>query len=194
MYRLEFTQYNGVMKKMMDEQMTLEVHLSEEFDDNIPKEFLSFTPRQWAEYAFKNDKGYTVNCYKDDKPYCQITSCMMYIAFHYYDSNSFKPGLKIVYFKVEDDMCQRYSKGKVFLTQVTWYGKLAKTLMFYSSKKKDNVFLDEWVIEDGKTVNIEQYGTGDLSQHWFKEPEHCLDFEHLLDYQMIFEKFPSIKR
>ncbi|MEK6511152.1 hypothetical protein [Myroides odoratimimus] len=87
-----------------------------------------------------------------------------------------------------------YDKDKVFLSQILWYGNLEKTLLFYSHKQKDNVFLCEWVIEEGKSVNIEQYGTGDLSQHWFRAPEYCLDFEHLLDYQKLFEKFTDIKR
>ncbi|WP_461757357.1 hypothetical protein [Myroides sp. LJL116] len=194
MYRSEFTKYNGIMNKIMDEQDTLQVHLSSEFDDNIPKEFISYTPKQWAEYAFKNDKEYTVNYYKEGKPYCEVTFCKMYISFSYYDSLSYKTILMTVFSKYNHFEEKAYDKDKVFLSQVSWYGNLGKVLMFYSHKQKDNVYLDQWVIEDGKTVNIEQYGTADLSQHWFRSPQHYLDFDHLLEYQRLFENLPNVKK
>ena len=53
--------------------------------------------------------------------------------------------------------------------------------------KKDNTFLEEWIEEDGKPVLVEQWGTADLSKHWFEAPKHFLDFERFLDYKNLLE-------
>jgi hypothetical protein len=87
---------------------------------------------------------------------------------------------------------KEYSNNKIFLKQISWYGDLGKTLLFYSNKKKDNVFLKEFVKENEKTVLIEQFGTADLSKHWFDTPKDYLDYEVLLDYENLFNQLPSV--
>ncbi|MBD8082518.1 hypothetical protein [Chryseobacterium caseinilyticum] len=86
-----------------------------------------------------------------------------------------------------------YSNGKVFFKQITWYSELAKTILFYSNKKKNNVFLEEWTLDDGKKMLIEQYGNADLSKHWFDAPQNYLDYERFLDYQKMFDELPSLE-
>jgi len=52
--------------------------------------------------------------------------------------------------------------------------------------------LKEFVKENDKTVLIEQFGTADLSKHWFDAPKDYLDYEALLDYQNLFNELPSV--
>lgn len=194
MYKTEFSKYNGLMEKIMDEQTTLEVHLSTEFSQNVPKKFLKYTPDEWARYAFENELEYSINFYKEEKPYCQVTIDSMSIILNFYDNNILKHNLMIVFSKgdiVKGDF-KGYSNNKIFLKQISWYGDLGKTLLFYSNKKKDNVFLKEFVKENEKTVLIEQFGTADLSKHWFDTPKNYLDYEALLDYQNLFNQLPSV--
>ncbi|NML69647.1 hypothetical protein HHL23_07545 [Chryseobacterium sp. RP-3-3] len=173
----------------MDEQTTLEVHLSTEFSQNVPKDFLKYTPDEWANYAFENELEYTINYYKDEKPYCQVAIDSMTIKFNFYDNNILKYNLMIVFSKGE------IVNGDFILfdnKQISWYGDLGKTILFYSNKKKNNIFLKEFTKENEKIELIEQFGTADLSKHWFDSPKNYLDYEYLLDYQNLFNQLPSV--
>lgn len=194
MYKTEFTKFNGIMNKIMDEQTTLEVHLSAEFSQNIPKEYLKYTPDEWAKYAFENDAEYSINYYKNNKPYCQVSIDDMSIIFDYYNDNNLKTILRLVFAKGEiiKGEFELFTNNKVFLKQITWHSELAKSLLFYLSKNKDNVLLKEWIREDGKTFQTEQKGTADLSKNWFDTPKNYLDYERFLDYKELFSELPTV--
>lgn len=200
MYTTKFGDFNSQKGNViMDEETTLRVLLSNEFGQNVPKEFQNITSDQWAQYAFKNNKEYIVTYYKDDKPYVTVTHTLLSIGLSYYiDKEGELFNFLNIWFnrgyldyKSKDEPFVPYNKGKIFLGQITEKSDLVKKLIFYSEKKKNNVFLEEVIEENRKTVWVEQYGTADLSKNWFDAPKHYLDYEYLFDYQKLFENLPE---
>ncbi|MBD8082517.1 hypothetical protein [Chryseobacterium caseinilyticum] len=89
MFRVEFSKYSDIMNKIMDEQTTLEVHLSAEYSQNVPKKFSDITPEEWAEYDFENGTEYSLNYYRNNKPYCEVLIDSMTISLSYYNDINF---------------------------------------------------------------------------------------------------------
>jgi len=200
MYKIQFGDFNSLMGNIiMDEETTLEVLLSNEFGENVPKEFQSITPEEWAKYAFDNNKEYVVTYYKEDKPYITVYNTLLSIRLTYYEDRGgelyrylsiwFNKGY--IDNKLKGEPFIPYDKGKIFLGQIDNKSDFSSMLIFYSQKKKNNVFLEEFLEEDGQTKLIEQYGTADLSKNWFDAPMHYLDYEYLLDYKKLFEDLPE---
>jgi len=199
MYTTKFGDFNSLKGNIiMDEETTLKVLLSNEFDQNVPKEFQNITPDKWARYAFENNKEYIVTYYKAGNPYVTVSNTMVSIRFSYYEYRDrvLKEYMHIWFKKGYIDKTLKnapflpFNDGKIFLGQIK-NKSLSSTLIFYPQKKENNVFLEEFIEEDGKTQFIEQYGTADLSKNWFDAPKHYLDYEYLLDYQKLFEYRPK---
>ena len=197
MYTTKLAQFNALMGNIiMTEEDTLYVMLSDEFGQKIPKKFQNSTPESWAKYAFENNKEYFITYYKGDKPRVIVHHTLMLIGLSYYDDKHGELSCFMnIWFKKGyiDNSSKKskfvsYPQGKIFLGQIDRIGNLGSTLLFYSEKKKNNVFLEEFTEEDGKVELIKQYGTGDLSKHWFDAPKHYLDYEYLLDYEKLFKE------
>jgi hypothetical protein len=201
MYTAKFERYNPRYEGLiMDEKTTLEVLLSNEFGLKVPEAFKNISPEEWAKYAFINGLEYNIVYYKDNKPYIALSNVRVHIHLSYYeDRGGVLNNYMGIWFKkgyidksTEDAGFIPYANGKIFMGQINMYADLAKKLIFNSQKEKDNVFSEEWVEEDGKPRLIEQYGTADLSSHWFDAPEHFLDFEYLIDYQRLFDPISGL--
>ncbi len=200
MYTTKFSEFNALMGNIiMSEEDTLFDILSDEFGQKIPKEFQNITPQSWAKYAFENNKQYFITYYNEDKPIVIVNHTLMYICLSYYEDKhgELSPFMNICFMKGYIDNSSKkspfvpYPQGKLFLSQIDRIGGLGSTLLFYSQKKKNNVFHEEFIKENGKVELVEQYGTADLSKHWFNAPKHYLDYEYLLDYKQLFKELPQ---
>lgn len=199
MYTTKFANFNHLMGDIiMTEEDTLEVLLSDEFDDRTPKKFRNISPDEWARYAFENNKEYYVTYYKDDKPFVTVHHTMLSITLSYYHYSGRLSRYMHIYFgKGYIDNTEKkapwvpYGNGKLFFKQVDMIGELGSMLLFNSQKKTNNVLWEEFVEEDGKVELVEQWGTADLSRHWFDAPKHYMGYEYLLDYQKLFELLPG---
>lgn len=201
MYTTKFADYNTAMGEIiMSEETTLEVLLSNEFGLNIPPQFSNISPEDWAKYAFENNLEYVITFYKDQKPYATVSNTTLSISIKYYEEK--EHGLK-VYLSTnfmkgyidtgsKDNGFITYENNKIFLSQIDRIGGLGQTILFYSQKKKNNVFSEEFTETNGNVELVEQFGTADLSKHWFETPKDYLDYEALLDYQNLFNELPSV--
>ncbi|MBP2617549.1 hypothetical protein [Chryseobacterium jejuense] len=195
-YTAKFADYNATMGEIiMSEETTLEVLLSNEFGLKIPEQFSNISPEDWAKYAFENNLEYVITFYKDQKPYATVSNTTLSISIKYYEEK--EDGLKI-YLNINfmkghiDNGFVLYDNNKIFLSQIDRIGGLGQTILFYSQKKKNNVFSEEFTETNGNVELVEQFGTADLSKHWFDTPKHYLDYEALLDYQNLFNELPSV--
>lgn len=202
MYTVKFGDYNSLMGNIiMDEQTTLELLLEDEFGEKIPEEFLNITPDEWAKYSFEKNLPYVVTYYKNNKAFATVSNHRNSVGLSYYEEkeNGLNIYMSISFMKGYIDNSSKnngfipYDK-KVFFTELSIYGELGKTLLFYSEKKKNNVLLQEFREENGTVEYIEQFGTADLSKHWFDAPKDYLDFERYLDYQKLFEESPYMSK
>lgn len=195
-YTIKFADYNTAMGEIiMSEETTLEVLLSNEFGLNIPEQFSNISPEDWAKYAFENNLEYVITFYKNQKPYATVSNTTLSISIKYYEEK--EDGLK-VYLSTNfmkghiDDGFVPYDNNKIFLSQIDRIGGLGQTILFYSQKKKNNVFSEEFTETNGNVELVEQFGTADLSKHWFDIPKDFLDYEALLDYQNLFNELPPV--
>ncbi|MEJ5048699.1 hypothetical protein WH221_02620 [Chryseobacterium culicis] len=201
MYTTKFADYNATMGEIiMSEETTLEVLLSNEFGLKVPTQFSNISPEDWAKYAFENNLEYVITFYKDQKPYATVSNTTLSISIKYYEEkeNGLKVYLSTNFMKgyidtgSKDNGFVPYDNNKIFLSQIDRIGGLGQTILFYSQKKKNNVFSEEFTETNGNVELVEQFGTADLSKHWFDTPKNYLDYEALLDYQNLFNQLPSV--
>lgn len=196
MYTKKYAEYNSLLGRIMDEKDTLKLLISDEFGKNIPEKILNITPSQWAEYSFENNLPYIITYYKNDRPFVTVSITATSIGLSYFEEKNDKLHIIMgVYFMkgyFEKEYIP-YNNNKVFLNQISKYGDLASTILFYSHKKKNNVFLEEFKEENGETLLVEQFGTTDLSKHWFDAPQNYIDYERFLDYQKMFDELPNLE-
>lgn len=199
MYTRKFAKFNKVKGNIiMSEELTLKVNLDNAFEGKIPKEFNNITPEEWAKYAFKNNNYYVITYFKDGKAYVSVSNSFYGINYMYFTTkegnlfNYLNIGYTKGYIDEKTDDFVWLIDDRIFLNEISLIGDIGKSLIFYPNREKDNVFLDEFIEEDGKTYNIEQYGTADLSKHWFDDPKDYLDYERLIDYQALFDSMPTL--
>jgi hypothetical protein len=185
---------------IMTEADTLDVLLTNEFGQRIPKEFKNISPEDWAKYAFENDKIYHITYYKNEKPFVIVTFSYISIWFSYYDERGgelfrymtiwFDRGY--IEKKSKKHIFIPFTDNKIFLSQIDKIDDLGSGLYFNSQKKKDNIRFEEWIENDGVVELVEQIGTADLSKNWFDAPKNYLDFDSLFDYENLFSEIPKI--
>lgn len=202
--KYKFREYNDILKKMLNEEDTIDNILVRYFQSKPSKEerLMLKKPQEWSEYAFEKELQYYVSFYnQENKPFVCVCFSTLSITVNFLDynyKNELENYLKMIYWRFNR---QHYFKkdelipnpdNKLFLSQIEIYQEDYKEKLTYKALFKNDSNLMKIsttnLKKNPKSYSNEKKETKvNLAHNFIKAPEHYLDFKHLFNYKEILK-------
>lgn len=205
----KFRNFNNSKKKIVSQEETLEI-LEETFYQGFPKkerQKLFKDPINLAKYAFENYTTYYLTFYKNTKPFVNLNSGDGTFDLSFLDTDI--DGNVFIYLtmsclrvdplkRFHYDEYEPLPNGQVFLNQIVLF---TNDEIESSRKEMKFIFKDEEDPEDKLIITerrflkkdnsvkktVEETTEINLSNNYFRTPQHFYDYEYLFDYENLLK-------